>query len=87
MKEALKGVVVGLFGSKKFVALLVGLLVTMLTYPLSRWMGMSEEEAAKVALPIATKLMGLVSAYMLSQGVADMGKEAKKTSNPDVKVR
>jgi len=86
VKEAVKTVIASLLGSKKFVALMVGLLVTLSVYPLTRWAGMSEVEAKEIALPIATKLMALVSAYMLSQGVADHGKEAKKITAPRAKL-
>lgn len=80
MNEAVKGVLIGLLGSKKFMALLLGLLVTAVTYPLVNWLGLEAEAAAEAAKAIATSVMGLVSAYMLSQGFADHGKEAKKTT-------
>ena len=82
MKKAAKGLAASLFTSKKFVALLVGLLVTLATYPMVRWAGMGEEEAAKIALPIITKVVILVTGYLGGQGLADFGKEAKKTAEP-----
>jgi len=74
VKGAVTQVLVGLLGSKKFVALCVGLLVIAAVYPLVRWCGMSEAEAKEFAEPAMTKIMALVSAYMLAQGGADFGK-------------
>jgi hypothetical protein len=58
-----------LFSSKKFVGLLVGLVVTIAT----RY-GLDPQLASEIATPCA----GMVGAYLLAQGAADHGKEAAK---------
>ena len=78
MSEAVKGLLVALLGSKKFAALLIGLLVTLLAYPLTRWAGVDELGAKEIALPIATLVVTQVSAYLVGQGIADHGKEKAK---------
>ena len=78
MKDAAMELLKGLLKSKKFAALLAGLLVLVAVYPLTRWAGMSEAEAKEFAEPLALKAVAMVSAYLISQGVADHGKEAKK---------
>lgn len=65
MKELAKS----LLGSKKFVAMLVGLLAVLLTR-----IGLDEEMSKDVSL----KVMAIVSAYLVGQGMADVGKEAAK---------
>jgi len=56
-----------LFKSKKFVSLLVGVLV----FVLGRFgLGVSEDQL----LPI----VGLIASYIIGQGVSDSGKEAAK---------
>ncbi len=70
MVEAIKEMLKGLAGSKKFAALVAGLLATLLVSKL----GLPEEQAAD----LSTKLVALVASYMIGQGVADHGKEAAK---------
>ncbi len=77
MKDALKTLATGLLRSKKFAALVTGLLVMLAVYPLTRWAGMDEAGAKEIALPLATKIVAMVSAYLIGQGAADFGKEAK----------
>jgi len=66
MWDAIKG----LFGSKKFLAMLTGFIVTLV---------------AKIGWDIPeetiTKLVGLIASYILGQGMADFGKE-KPVVNP-----
>ncbi len=56
-----------LLGSKKFFAFLIGLL--MLGFSKLGW-GISED--------MVTEVVALVAAYIMSQGIADHGKEAAK---------
>jgi len=59
-----------LAGSKKFAALLAGLVAVALTKVLKL-----EPPAAK---ELGLQVAGLVSAYLVGQGIADHGKESKK---------
>lgn len=86
MSAAVKTILLELLGSKKFSALLLGLMVTCVSYPLTRWAGLEEASAVELATTISTAAMGLVSAYMLAQGGADFGKEAKKIAPRKPKV-
>ena len=69
MKELILGVIKGLLGSKKFVALILGLIAAV---------------AARLNLPdgvateIAAGIIGAVGIYINAQGNADKGKEAAK---------
>lgn len=56
----------GLFQSKKFWMAIVGVVAVVL----SHFLGINEETTTKVA--------GVFMAYLLGQGMADFGKEAKK---------
>lgn len=67
-------VVKQLLASKKFAALALGLVTSVLTLPLVKWAGLPLEEAK----PMAEHAAQLVMAYLVAQGVADHGKEAKK---------
>jgi len=78
MTESAKKLIVSLLESKKFTALVLGLVVTLASYPLVRWAGMAEAEAASLAAEIAEVAMAGVAAYVMSQGIADHGKEAAK---------
>lgn len=69
MWESIKIVLKGFLGSKKAVAVGVGAVVA-----LAARLGLPEEVAAEVAGGI----VALVSFYVLGQGAADFGKEAKK---------
>lgn len=69
IKELLKD----LLRSKKFVALLTGLIINLAVLVSSK-IGVSEE----MAKDVATKITGLVASYIIGQGVADVSKEAKK---------
>jgi len=55
-----------LLNSKKFVAMIIGVIATFL----SRRLGLPEEQVAEV--------IGLIIAYVVGQGIADNGKEAAK---------
>jgi len=63
LKELLK--------SKKFIAMLVGVLTVLLGK-----VGLDLDEET------LTKIVGLVAAYVLGQGIADHGKEQKKIGLP-----
>jgi len=67
MWTKLKPIFKALFGSKKFLALLAGVLVWALSL-------------AGVAIPKESviEFLGLVGAYIIGQGIADRGKEAVK---------
>jgi len=56
----------GLFKSKKFWMALVGVFAVVL----SHFFGLSEDQIMSIA--------GVIIAYLLGQGLADQGKEAKK---------
>mgnify|MGYP003651946408 CR=1 FL=1 len=56
------------FGSKKFLATIIGAVVVAL----GSAFGISEAETTKIA--------GMICSYVLGQGIADHGKEAKKVS-------
>lgn len=66
-----KDVLAALFGSKKFVAMLVGLLV---------WFG------GKLGLKLSEAdlypAVALIASYILGQGAADFGKEAARAKLP-----
>lgn len=74
----MKALLQSALSSKKALATLVGLLVVVLSYPMTRWFGFDEAHAAEVAGPIASKAVALVASYVVGQGLADVGKEAKK---------
>ena len=80
MSKAVKSMFVELLGSKKFNALLLGLMVTCVSFPLIRWAGLEEAAATELATTISTAVMGMVGAYLVAQGAADHGKEAKKAA-------
>ena len=67
-----------LLRSKKFIALLVGVFATAATHILVNHIGMDPAEAKVLATEISTKVSGLVGAYIVSQGIADFGKEKAK---------
>jgi len=67
-----------LLGSKKFIALLVGLLASVITPLLISQIGMDPAEATAFAAGVSTKIAAMVSAYMVGQGLADNGKEKAK---------
>lgn len=67
-----------LLGSKKFSALIAGLITVVLV----RKLGFSEAEAQE----IAREVVALVGTYMFGQGIADHGKEAKKADAATVTV-
>lgn len=66
----MKKMIAQLFTSKKFVALLAGLLAMILV----RKLGLDEATANQVSMQV----VALVGVFIGAQGVADMGKEAKK---------
>ena len=72
--------------SKKFAAMCSGMLSVALAYPLSRWFGMDEAQAAEWSAAASAKVVALVSAYCVGQGVADHGKEKAKVERPTVTV-
>lgn len=82
MADAINSVLVALAGSKKAMALFVGLLTTLLSLPLVKLLGLPPEEAGKQAATIASLIAAQVAAYLLGQGVADHGKEAEKAKAP-----
>ena len=59
----------GLFGSKKFVALVIGLGVTAAVK-----MGLPEDAGKE----LSTQVVALVATYLGAQGIADAGKEKAK---------
>lgn len=56
-----------LFGSKKFVALLAGMLAVVL-----------KAAGVPIGEDVLLPVLGLVASYILGQGIADNGKEATK---------
>ena len=56
-----------LFSSKKFTAMIIGIIATFL----STRFGLPEEQVREI--------VALVIAYIIGQGVADMGKQTAKT--------
>jgi len=62
-----------LLGSKKFAALITGLIANLAVLGAAK-VGISEEMASDVAM----KITGLVGSYILGQGISDHSKEAKK---------
>lgn len=66
----MKQIAITLLSSKKFLALLVTLLVLVAT----RKLGLDEATATE----LAREIVALAAAYMVGQGVADHGKEAAK---------
>lgn len=62
-----------LLTSKKFMAFASGVVVNIAVLGASKF-GIPEEQAQAAAL----KITGLVGAYIIGQGAADMNKEAKK---------
>lgn len=60
-----------LLGSKKFIVALAGVLFVLL----NELAGLDISEAAVL------QILGIVTAYILGQGVADIGKEAAKVPN------
>ena len=71
MMQAIKA----LLSSKKFLATLVGCVVTML----SKWTW-AQDISPEMVLGIVTGLLGL---FGISQGIADNGKEAAKVASGD----
>ena len=67
MFSILGGVLKGLLASKKFVAMIVGLIVIIVGK-----LGLNLDPEA------VTKVVGLIMAYIVGQGIADNGKEAAK---------
>ena len=65
--QAFMAVLKALFSSKKFVAMLVGIVATLLAK-----IGLDVDDAT------VTKLVGVVVSFILGQGIADHGKEAAK---------
>ena len=63
----------GLFGSKKFLASVAGVITVLVA------------ELAGVNIPddLLLGILGLVGAYVLAQGAADHGKEATKVASGD----
>lgn len=78
MMSAIKELAVGLLASKKFAALVVGLLASLVQIPLIRWAKLPEEQAMSIAGSVSTKIVAAVSAYLIGQGLADQGKEKAK---------
>jgi hypothetical protein len=68
-----KGLFKSLLGSKKFAALITGLIANLAVLGASK-LGISEEVASGVAM----KVTGLVGSYILGQGFSDLGKEKAK---------
>ena len=65
-----------LFKSKKFTAMVIGIVATFLT----KRFGLPEEQT--------TEIIALIIFYIVGQGVADLGKEAarvKMEASPEVK--
>jgi len=75
MLEALKGMLVGLLGSKKFGMLIIGMVATALI-SVSAHLGLDLPKEEAQAL--ATKLVILVGSAIGAQGIADLGKEKAK---------
>ena len=63
-----------LFSSKKF----CGLLATLLALFATRKLGFSEAEA----LTLSNQIVGIASAYMIGQGIADHGKGKAEAEKP-----
>ena len=82
MIKLLKNLGAELLGSKKFAALMVGLLATGLSYPLTRFAGMDEISALELSTALSGKVVLLVGAYLAGQGLADFGKEKAKLAPP-----
>lgn len=70
MGAALKKMLMGLAGSKKFGIMIVGILSTLMVHKL----GFDEAMATEVS----TQIVGLAAAALVGQGVADLGKEKAK---------
>ena len=70
MSDWFKNIILGLLNSKKFVVMVAGMIVTF---------------AAKYKLNLDTitveTLVAALIAWVIGQGIADMGKEAAKISN------
>lgn len=73
MSAVLRALLASLAGSRKFVALALGLLLLVCVHALL------EPEQAR---SLAEKATALIAAYLIGQGVADHGKEAAKASQP-----
>lgn len=70
-----KGLFKDLLTSKKFVAMATGVVANVLVLASTKvGLGITEEQAAGAA----TKITGLVGAYILGQSASDFQKEAKK---------
>lgn len=67
MWKTIKPVLASLFSSKKFLAFLAGALV---------WV--AKQAGADIPKDQLISFLGLVSVYVLGQGVADLGKEKEK---------
>lgn len=70
MIAAARALLASLLASKKFVALVGGGLSALAV----RKLGLEPEVAAK----LSEQLVALVAAYLVGQGLADLGKEARK---------
>lgn len=73
MKQALKDVLVELFGSKKFLVLLATVLVVGIAKLLAIL-----HVTATVTVDDLMPYLVLISGYLVGQGIADKGKEAAK---------
>lgn len=62
--------------SRKALATITGVLITLAAYPLTRWAGMEPEAAIALTTGVVPWVVGLLVAFVLGQGVADHGKEA-----------
>ena len=63
-----------LLKSKKFVALIIGMITNIILFIATEALGINPEAATAVA----TKITGLIASYCIGQGIADNGKEAAK---------
>lgn len=66
----MKKVLLSLISSKKFIAMIVGLILTMLA---KANIGLSEASV--------TEIVALIMSYIVGQGIADHGKEKAKIEN------
>lgn len=75
MLDVIKALAKNAFSSRKFLALIVGLLAVLLSLALVKWLGLEHEEALQLSTTVAASIVGLVGSYLVGQGVADHGKE------------
>ena len=73
MVDQLKGLGLELIKSKKFAAVVTGCAINLSVLVAAKF-GIGEEQAAT----IATQVSGIIMTYIIGQGIADHGKEAKK---------